>query len=111
MGARNILIGVALPHLPNAVFEHRAIRDDTALFGSPRAKLALQRSRGEVGVRFALRDQFGSAIDPDLTHQLPPPETEGASGIFGKLPSLPTPVVGEEDKSVLVEPFQQNDPH
>jgi tRNA1Val (adenine37-N6)-methyltransferase len=106
--ARDVLPLKASLGLGEARFEHRAGSDDLALRGGPGTDLAEARALAEIVLALLAGYRGDPAKDSDLALDGCPEEDQGSVGAGGQLGALAAAVVGEEDKSTVVDALEQH---
>ena len=107
----NALVTKTFCHLRHARIKHATSIEHLALTRGPRAQLAADRARLKVSLRFLALSFFRCPADANLPIQFDPVKRQRRIGIDFELLSFFAFVVGKKDETVLVETFQQNNPH
>src|SRR5713226_9628918 len=107
--ARNIF-AVALRQFGVTVLQLVATFNHFALVRSPRADLAPERTRLKIFLRFVFRNLLDKSFDAHLPLLRQPVGHQTRARILGEVRRFAAFVIGEENKSEVVETFQQDDP-
>src|SRR5437899_2261172 len=107
----NRLVAEALGHLCHARIEHATCVDYLALTRRPGAQLAAHWARMKISLRFLTRGFRHFSADANLPVQFDPVKPQRRIRIGLELLSFFALVIGKKNEAVVVEAFQQNNPH
>src|SRR6266446_6153048 len=108
---RNRLAGEAFGHFCHSRVENAPTVEHLALTRRPCAQLASGRSRTKVSQRFFARGFLHFPADANLPVEFDPVKPQCRVRIGLQLLSFLALVIGKENEPVLVETFQQHNPH
>src|SRR5712692_6475763 len=107
--ARNIF-AVALRQFRVTLLQRGATFNHFALVRSPRADLAPERTRLKIFFRFVFRNLLDKSFDAHLPLLRQPVGNQARARILGEVRRFAAFVIGVENKTAVVETFQQDDP-
>ena len=108
VGLRNLTVGELFFQFLEFREEHTTRGDNLALVGDPSPKAATLGPAQKILKGFGLADFFDWAGDFDLAGERDPRKKQGGMGVFGDLLGFAAAIVGEKDKTSVVEALQQN---